>query len=61
MGGRHGARFSPQTHAGGARGSAPRSDLVERVISDLDRLTRWTLTPPIVPLRGVGEKLRTDT
>jgi hypothetical protein len=42
-------------------GDAPRSDLVERVISDLDRLTRWTLTPPIVPLRWVGEKLRTDT
>ena len=36
-------------------------DLVERVIADLDRLTRWTLTPPIVPLRWVGEKLRTDT
>jgi hypothetical protein len=38
----------------------PVSDLVERVISDLDRLTQRTLTPPIVPLRWV-EKLRTDT
>ena len=61
MAGRRGARFSPQTHAGGARGAAPRSDPVERGISDLVRLTRRTLTPPIVPLRWVGEKLRTDT